>query len=307
MRHIFLAGGVWLMAGFLQVSTFAASSADQDDGLPLPPVPQSYKNIKERQQREAEERNDPNSPERDAYNQYASSARGLQQAAIDDLQAAVNAAKSTGALDPKDAEGRAVIARRAQDRITAAMNKFEGAAREAKGAARLAGELRKMGITPDPIYDPDAVKTALDRLRELVVVPRHYGPGPETEPDEELDQSSADREKDAINELGQAIKDAQDAGSLDPKDVRGRTAKARAARDHAINALRNFEASRRLARSAEKIRQSKATPFRENIPYGQSTPPPVVVPPYGYMYGPGGYLVPRRDDEPVYDPWGVPR
>lgn len=252
------------------------------------------------QPQQTDEQNDPNSPEQDAYNQYASSARGLQQAAIEDLQAAVNAAKSAGALDPKDAEGRAAIARRAQDRITSAMNKFEGAAREAKAAARFAGELRKMGVTPDPIYEPEAVKTALDRLRELVVVPRHYGSGPETEPDEELDQSSADREKDAINELGQAIKDAQDAGSLDPKDVKGRTAKARAAHDHAINALKNFEAARRLARSAEQIRQSKATPFRENVPYGQSSPPPVVAPPYGYVYGPGGYLVPRRDEP---DPW----
>jgi hypothetical protein len=252
------------------------------------------------QPQQADEQNDPNSPEQDAYNQYASSARGLQQAAIEDLQAAVNAAKSAGALDPKDAEGRAAIARRAQDKITAAMNKFEGAAREDKAAARFAGELSKKGITPDPIYDPDAVKTALDTLRELVVVPRHYGSGPETEPDEELDQSSADREKDAINELGQAIKDAQDAGSLDPKDVKGRTAKARAAHDHAINALKNFEAARRLARSAEQIRQSKATPFRENVPYGQSSPPPVVAPPYGYVYGPGGHLVPRRDEP---DPW----
>ncbi|HKA33654.1 MAG TPA: hypothetical protein VKH64_10600 [Candidatus Binatia bacterium] len=278
-----LVGAALFLTALSQASTFAAQSQGAD------------------------ERNDPNSPERDAYNQYASSARNLQQAAIEDLQAAVNAAKSAGALDPKDAEGRAAIARRAQDRITSAMNKFEGAAREAKAAARFAGALRKMGITPDPIYDPDVVPTALDRLRELVVVPRHYGPGPETEPDEELDQSSADREKDAINELGQAIKDAQDAGSSDPKDVRGRTAKARAARDHAINALRNFEAARRLARSAEQIRQSKATPFRESVPYGQSSPPPVIAPPYGY--GVGGYVAPRRGDEPVYapDPWGLPR
>ncbi len=283
LRALIGTAGAVVMAAAIQTSAFAAQTQGAD------------------------EQNDPNSPELDAYNQYASSAQKLQEAAIEDLQSAVNAAKSAGALDPKDAEGRTAIARRAQDRITAALNKFEGAAREAKAAARFAGTLKKMGITPDPIYDPDAVNTALDGLRELVVVPRHYGPGLETEPDEELDQSSADREKDAINQLGQAVKDAQAAGSSDPKDVRGRTAKARAARDHAINALKNFEAARRLARSAEQVRQSKATPFRQNVPYGQSTPPPVVTPPYGYVYGPDGYLVPRRDYGPVYDPWGFPR
>src|ERR1051326_7851475 len=70
------------------------------------------------QPRQTDEQNDPNSPERDAYNQYASSARGLQPAANDDLHAALDAAKHARALDPRDAEGRAAIARRAQDRIT---------------------------------------------------------------------------------------------------------------------------------------------------------------------------------------------
>jgi hypothetical protein len=306
-RALWIAGASLFLAVVPQSAGFEARAQNTaDDGLPPPPVPQSYKNIKERQQREADERNDPNSPERDAYNQFASSAQGLQNAAIDDLQAAVNAAKAAGALDPKDAEGRSAIARRAQARITDALNKFEGAARDAKRADRAAGDLRKIGITPDPIYDPNAAGEALDGLLEHVVVPRHYGPGPETEPDEELDESAAQREKAAIDELRQAVKDAQDAGALDPKNVNGRSAKARSARDHAINALRNFEAARRLARSAEQLRQSKATRFRENIPYGQSAPPPVVVPPYGY--GMGGYGRPMRDEPPgIPDPWLWPR
>lgn len=282
-----------------------ASPPAADEGLPLPPVPQSYKNIKERQQREADERNDPNSPERDAYNQYESSAKGLEDAAIEDLQAAVEAAKTAGAGDPKDVEGRSANARAAQDKITEALRKFEGAAREAKTADRFAADLKKSGILPDRTYDPNAFVPILDDMRGEIVVPRHAGPGPENTDDEELDHSAAQLEKAAIDELREAVKDAQAAGATDPKDARGRAAKARAALDHAKNALGNFERARRFARSAEQIRQREASQkFRENVPYGQSSPPPMM-PPYGYGMGGYGYGVRPRDEEPGKpgDPW----
>jgi tetratricopeptide (TPR) repeat protein len=281
-----------------------ASSPAAEDGLPLPPVPQSYKNIKERQQREADERNDPNSPERDAYNQYESSAKGLEDAAIEDLEAAVEAAKAAGAGDPKDVEGRSANARAAQDKITNALRNFEAAARDAKSAGRFAAQLKKIGVTPEPTYDAGAATRILDDMRGDIVVPRHTGPGPENTEDEELDHSAAQLEKAAIDEMGQAVKDAQAAGTTDPKDARGRAAKAQAALDHAKRALGNFERARRFARSAEQIRQRDASQkFRENVPYGQQPAPPV--PPYGYGLGGYGYGTPRRDEEPMRssDPW----
>jgi hypothetical protein len=242
---------------------------------------------------------DPNSAERDAYNQYESSAKGLQDAAIEDLQAAVEAAKAAGAADPKDVDGRSANARAAQDNITEALRKFEAAARDEKNAVRFAAQLKKIGVMPDPMYDPAAAARTLDDLRGDIVVPRHRSPGPENTEDEELDHSAAQLEKAAIDELGQAIKDAQAAGTTDPKDARGRAAKAQAALDHAKRALGNFERARRFARSAEQIRQREASQkFRENVPYGQQPAP--VAPPYGYGLG-----VPRRDEEPRRpgDPW----
>lgn len=247
---------------------------------------------------------DPNSPERDAYNQYESSAKGLQDAAIEDLQTAVEAAKAAGAADPKDTDGRSTNARAAQDKITEALRNFEAAARDEKNATRFAAQLKKIGVTPDPMYDPGAAARTLDEMRGDIVVPRHRSPGPENTEDEELDHSAAQLEKAAIDELGQAIKDAQAAGTTDPKDARGRAAKAQAALDHAKRALGNFERARRFARSAEQIRQREASQkFRENVPYGQQPAP--VAPPYGYGLGGYGYGVPRRDEEPRRpgDPW----
>ena len=287
----------------------ATPPAPTEEGLPLPPLPQSYKNIKERQQREADERNDPNSPERDAYNQYAYSAKAREDAAIQDLQAAIDAAKAAGAGDPKDVDGRNALMRTAQDRITGALRNFEQAAQDAKTADSFAADLKKIGITPDPMtYDPNAVVEVFDEMRASVVVPRHTEPGPETTPDEELDESAAAHQKGAIDQLRDAVNAAREAGTMNPKDVLGHNAKARAALELALKGLGNIDTAERFARIAERNRQSEASQkFRGTVPYGQSQPPPMV-PPYGYGmggYGTGGYGTPRRDDEPrkMPDPW----
>jgi hypothetical protein len=299
---------VFVLSAAAQSPVFASQAppAEAEDGLPLPPVPQSYKNIKERQQREAEERNDPNSPERDAYNQYAESAKSKENAAIQDLQAAIDGMKAAGAHDPKDVEGRNALVRAAQDRAANALRNFESAASDAKTAQGFANDLKKMGITPDsPTYDPRAVDAVFDGLRASVVVARHAGPGPETTPDEDLDNWAAEHQKGAIDQFRDAVKAAREAGTMNRKDVLGHNAKAKAALDLAAKALGNIETGERFARTAEQNRQSEASQrFRQNVPYGQPSQPPPMMPPYGYGMGGYGYGVPRRDEEPKPgDPW----
>ncbi|HEY2990197.1 MAG TPA: hypothetical protein VGL11_20960 [Candidatus Binatia bacterium] len=305
---------VLILAVTNQRLSFAGQSptaAAEDEGLPLPPVPQSYRDIIERQQREAEQRRrkeeqrqreaeerrqeEANSPDRDPWEQFNQAAKDYDQAAIDDLKDAVNAAKEAGAKDPANAVARSAKARVAHDKVVEAMNKFEAAARNAQSAAVFALELRRSGITPGPAYNPEGYKKAIRDMQPATYQPRPnpYG-GPELESSEEMAEAANRLEKAAVGELEEAATAAKEAGALDPKDVDGRAAKARIARDHALNAIRNFEAAQRYARSGAQMRQGPPPEKmpREKIPgYGQGP----MMPPPGFGMGE------ERKDR--FDPW----
>lgn len=244
-------------------------SVSAEEGLPPPPIPESYRRIIERQQRDAQREEEAKgaggteSEAQDAWQQFTTAAKDLEKAAIDDLRDAIKAAKDAGAGDPKDGDGRTAKAQRAQDKAIEAMNKFEAAQRNAKQAAGWAEDLKKSGVTlPETPYAEDGYKKAIADLRPPKEGPAqpqpNTGGGPELEPYEEMSQSAAELEKAAVDELEEAATAAKEAGALDPKNVDGRSTKARVARDHAINAMRNFESGQRFARSAEQLRQRAA-------------------------------------------------